>query len=276
MIFLVAFLRTYISDKKVKKMLSQRHPGVGNLIASLFGTITPFCSCSSIPIFFSFLKMGVPVGITFSFLITSPLVNEYLVAIMFASFGWKITLAYVSAGVLIGTISGMIMGKMGLEKHINTRFKPKKLTKYDKKYNSIKDRLYTGYDEAISIVKSLWYWILVGVGIGALIHNYVPDQWITSVIMLTGIYAVPIATIIGVPMYGSCAAIVPIALALFNKGVPLGTALSFMMAVSALSIPQVIMLKSAMKTKLIVVFYSIVTIGIIIVGYVMNGLQMFG
>lgn len=272
MIFIISFLRTYISDKKVKRMLSHKHPGLGNLIASLFGTITPFCSCSSIPIFFSFLKMGVPIGITFSFLITSPLVNEYLVAIMFGAFGWKITLAYIIAGVIIGTVSGMILGKMNLEKYIDTKFKARKFSRYDKKYDTIKDRLYYGYDEAISIVRKLWIWILIGVGIGALIHNYVPDDLVTKVVMATGVFAVPIATLIGVPMYGSCAAIVPIALALFQKGVPIGTALAFMMAVSALSIPQAVMLKSAMRTKLIVIFYIIVTIGIMIVGYVMNGL----
>ncbi len=274
MIFAMGFIRTYIPQNKVKKWLSGRKKGLVHLMASLFGAITPFCSCSSIPIFLSFLKAGIPLGVTFSFLITSPLVNEYLVVLMLGFFGWKITAAYVASGILIGVISGLILGSMKLEKHlvkdlISSNSKAAKEIKYD----GIKERLVFGLDESTSIIKKLWVWVLVGVGVGAAIHNYVPSELIHGLIAKGGIFAVPIATIIGVPIYGSCAAIVPIAVVLFQKGVPLGTALAFMMAVAALSLPEAIMLRRAMKLKLIAIFFGITTLAIIFTGYLLNALQ---
>ena len=274
MIFIMGILRTYISQKKVKKWLSGKKYGSGNLGASLFGAVTPFCSCSSIPMFLGFLEAGVPLGVTFSFLITSPLVNEYLVVLMLGLFGWKITVAYVIAGILIGTVSGMILGKMNLKKYlvkdlISKRSKPNK----EVKYKTFNHRIHFGYEEAMSITKKLWLWILVGVGLGAIIHNYIPQEVIQSIINQGGIFAVPIAVVLGVPMYGSCAAIVPIALVLFQKGVPLGTALAFMMATAALSFPEAVILRRAMKLKLILIFFGIVAISIIVIGYVFNVLQ---
>jgi len=275
MIAIIGFLRTYISQDKIKRWISKRRFGMGNLAASCFGAITPFCSCSSIPLFLSFLKAGVPLGVTFSFLITSPLVNEYLVVIMFGLFGWKITLAYVICGILMGAISGIILGKMKLEGHlvkdiISSRSKVQKETKF----NNIKERIIEGINEASSIVKKLWVWILVGVGIGAAIHNYVPQTWIQGLIDKGGLFSVPFAVILGVPMYGSCAAILPIALVLFQKGIPLGTALAFMMAIAALSLPEAIILRRAMKLKLIAIFFGVVTISMIITGYLFNILQV--
>jgi uncharacterized protein len=271
MILIIGFLRTYISQQRVKKWLTGRKYGSGNVVASLFGAITPFCSCSSIPLFLSFLEAGVPLGVTFSFLITSPLVNEYLVVIMFSLFGWKITLAYVISGILVGVVSGLILGKLKLEKHLVKDLISSKIKEI--KYNNIKSRFNFGLDEAKAIVKKLWLWILIGVGIGAAIHNYVPAELIQGLISKGGIFMVPLAVILGVPMYGSCAAIVPIALVLFEKGIPIGTALAFMMAVSALSLPEAIILRRAMKLKLIGVFFLIVTLGIIITGYLFNVLS---
>ncbi len=274
MIFAVGFIRTYIPQNKVRDWLSGRKKGIGNLMASLFGAITPFCSCSSIPIFISFLKAGIPLGVTFSFLITSPLINEYLVVLMLGFFGWKITLAYVVSGILIGVVSGLILGSMKLEKHL-----VKDLVSSDSKeikevkYGNIKKRLLFGLNESASIIKKLWVWVLAGVAVGAAIHNYVPSELIQGWISKGGIFSVPIATIIGVPMYGSCAAIVPIAVVLFQKGIPLGTALAFMMAVSALSLPEAIMLRRAMKLKLIAIFFSITALAIILTGYLFNILQ---
>lgn len=269
----IGVLRTYISQQKIKSWLTGKKLGVGNIFASFFGAVTPFCSCSSIPIFLSFLEAGIPLGITFSFLITSPLVNEYLVAIMLGAFGWKITLAYIISGVLIGIVSGMILGRMNLEKYLVTDLISNREKIKDVIYKRFKERLIYGYHEAASITKKLWYWIMIGVGIGAIIHNYVPAEKIHNLIDKGGIFSVPLSVILGVPMYGSCAAIVPIALVLFNKGVPLGTALAFMMAVSALSLPEAIILRRAMKLKLIAIFFTIVTIGIIITGYLFNALQ---
>lgn len=274
MISIIGFLRTYLPHNKVKKWITGRKYGSGNIIASLFGAITPFCSCSSIPIFIGFLEAGIPLGVTFSFLITSPIVNEYLVVLMFGFFGWKITLAYVLSGIIIGTLSGFILGKIKLEKYlvkdlVSTKNKIKKETKY----NGIKSRISFGLNEAGSIVKKLWVWILFGVGIGAIIHNYVPSELIQAIIRKSGLFAVPIAVILGVPMYGGCAAILPVAVVLFEKGVPIGTALSFIMAISALSLPEAVILRRAMKIKLIAVFFGVVTLAIILTGYIYNILQ---
>jgi len=273
MISVIGFLRSFLPQEKIKEWISAKK-GWGNFFAALFGAITPFCSCSSIPIFISFLDAGIPLGVTFSFLITSPLINEYLVVLMFGFFGWKITLAYVVSGMFIGVVCGSILGRMDLVRYIEKDIlvKPGE-DKCDIKAKTIKQKILFGFNEAACIVKKLWIWILVGVGLGALIHNYVPQETIQSLVGKTGVFSVPIATLLGVPMYGSCAAILPIALVLFQKGFPLGTALAFMMAVAALSLPEAIMLRRAMKLKLIFLFFSITTIGIIFTGYLFNFLQ---
>ena len=274
MIAVIGFVRSYISQHKVKKWISNK--GVfGNIFASLFGSITPFCSCSSIPIFLSFIEVGIPLGVTFSFLITSPLINEYLVIIMLGFFGWKITLFYVLSGMMIGVISGVVLGKMNLEKYLVKGLVPEDKDLFKEKvYNNIKERILFGLNEATLITKRLWVWVLFGVGIGAFIHNYVPQETIHAMISKTGVFSVPIATLLGVPMYGSCAAIVPIAVVLFRKGVPLGTALAFMMATAALSFPEAVILRRAMKLQLILIFFGITTIAIIITGYLFNLLQL--
>lgn len=273
MIFVIGFLRSFISQEKIKSWITGTK-GWGNFFASLFGAITPFCSCSSIPIFISFLEAGIPLGVTFSFLITSPLINEYLVVLMLGFFGWKITLAYVISGMAIGIITGMILGKMNLEKYIERDIVAENKEEIrDVKFQGIKQRVIFGIGEAKCIVKKLWIWVLAGVGLGALIHNYIPQEAVQSIVNRTGFFSVPIATLVGVPMYGSCAAIVPIAVVLFQKGFPLGTALAFMMAVSALSLPEAIMLRRAMKLKLIAIFFGITALGIIVTGYLFNILQ---
>jgi uncharacterized membrane protein YraQ (UPF0718 family) len=274
MIAAIGFLRTYLPQAKVKLWLAGRK-GSGNFLAALLGAVTPFCSCSSIPLFLSFLKAGISLGITFSFLITSPLINEYLVVLMLGFFGWKITLAYILSGLAIGTGCGFLLGKMALEKHLVADMLPDTAPSDDReKPLSFSGRIAFGLKEAVTIVKKLWGWVLLGVGIGAVIHNYVPQEAIQSVIAKTGLFSVPIATIIGIPMYGSCAAIVPVAVVLFQKGVPLGTALAFMMAISALSLPEAVMLRRAMKLPLIAIFFSITTLGIIFTGYLFNLLQV--
>lgn len=273
MISIVGFLRTYIPPSKIKEWLGHKAGWMANVYASLFGTLTHFCSCSSIPIFLSFLEAGVPLGVGFSFLITSPLVNEYLVVLMLGFFGWKITLAYVISGVLIGVVSGIILGKMNLDKEIVHDIIKKREDMKDKVWKSLKERIMFGLTEARDIVKKIWMWILVGVGLGAVIHNLVPDVWIQKMIGKGRIFTVPAATLLGVPMYANCAAIVPVALVLFQKGIPIGTALAFMMATAALSLPEAIILRRAMKLRLILIFFTIVTIGIIFTGYLLNVLQ---
>lgn len=273
MIAVIGFLRTYLPHEKVKGWLGEKK-GWGNFLASLFGAITPFCSCSSIPLFLSFIKAGIPLGITFSFLITSPLINEYLVVIMLGFFGWKITAAYIASGMAIGIICGVILGKMKLEVHLVDDMLPALASEQGPmECRGLKSRILFGLKEAVSIIKKLWLWVLAGVGIGAFIHNYVPAEAIQSIIGKTGIFSVPIATLIGIPLYGSCAAIIPIAVVLFQKGVPLGTALAFMMAISALSLPEAVMLRRAMKLPLIAIFFAVTALGIIFTGYLINALQ---
>jgi len=272
LIFVIGVIRSYLPPKIIKKWMLKK--GVmGNFFAALFGAITPFCSCSSIPIFLGFLEAGIPLGATFSFLITSPLINEYLVVLMLGFFGWKITCVYVISGMLIGIVSGIILGRMKLEGYLVSDLVAKREQEEDKLYPTFKSRLQFGLHESVSIVSKIWIWVLVGVCIGALIHNYVPEETIQNIISKTGIFSVPMATALGVPLYGSCAAIVPIAMALFQKGIPLGTALAFMMAIAALSLPEAVMLRRAMKLHLILIFFGITAFAIILTGYLFNFLQ---
>jgi uncharacterized protein len=273
MITVIGFLRSFVSQEKIRAWVS-RKKGLGNFFAALFGAVTPFCSCSSIPIFISFLKAGIPLGVTLSFLITSPIINEYLVVLMFGFFGWKITLLYVASGLAIGVIAGSILGRMNLEKYLEEDIVDLNGTPVkDVKYSGLKQRIFFGFNEAVSIVAKLWIWVLVGVGIGAGIHNYVSQEMVQSIAGKAGIFSVPIAVLIGVPMYGGCAAILPIAVVLFQKGFPLGTSLAFMMAVSALSLPEAVLLRRSMKLNLIAIFFGITTLAVILTGYLFNFLQ---
>lgn len=276
LIFIIGVIRTYLPLEKVKKWFEKGRSITANFFAALFGAITPFCSCSSIPLFISFIKLKVPLGTAFSFLVTSPIVNEYLVVLMLGMFGWKITLAYVIIGIILGMISGTILGKMKLERYLvkdvsmNAR-----ISINSKEYGAFSARLQEGWKESASIVKKLWLWVLLGVAVGAAIHNLIPETFVHNVISAGGIFSVPIAVLVGVPLYGSCAAILPIALALFQKGVPLGTALAFMMAISALSLPEAIILRRVMKLKLIAIFFGIVALLIVIIGYLLNFAQIW-
>ncbi len=273
LIFVIGVIRTFLPQQKIKLWMGKR--GVaGHFYASLFGAVTPFCSCSSIPIFLGFLEAGIPLGVTFSFLITSPLINEYLVILMLGFFGWKITALYVLSGMAIGITSGFILGRMNLERYLvaDLIVKKENINK-EESSQTFAGRLKFGWGEAVSITRKIWLWVLIGVGVGAAIHNYVPQEAIQGVIHRAGIFSVPIAVIIGVPMYGSCAAIVPVAVVLFQKGIPLGTALAFMMAITALSLPEAIMLRRAMRLNLIAIFFGVTTCAIILIGYLFNILQ---
>ena len=274
MIFVIGFVRTWLPEDRLKKWMGSG--GIlGNFIAALFGAITPFCSCSSIPIFISLLKAGVPLGVTFSFLITSPIINEYLVILMVGEFGLPVTIAYVGSGLLIGTVGGAVLGRLKLEKHLESDIIASAHEDSKVIEHTLITRLRYGWDESVSVIKQIWLWVIIGVGIGAFIHNYIPQETIHSLMEATGIFSVPIATVLGVPMYGSCAAIVPIAVVLFQKGIPLGTALAFMMAMAALSLPEAIMLRRTMHLKLIGIYFGITTLAIIFTGYLLNVLAKF-
>lgn len=269
MIFAIGVIRTWLPEEKLKRWMSSG--GIwGNLVAALFGAITPFCSCSSVPIFISLLKAGAPLGVTFSFLITSPLINEYLVVLMAGEFGLPIALAYVISGLIVGASAGAVLGRMKLERYLENDILSSAPANGETVKHTWKTRLKYGWDEAVSVIRQIWIWVLVGVGIGAFIHNYVPEEMIRNAMSATGIFSVPIATLLGVPMYGSCAAIVPVAVVLFEKGIPLGTALAFMMGMAALSLPEAIMLRRTMKLPLIAIFFGITSLGIIATGYLLN------
>ncbi len=273
LIFIIGIIRTYLPQHKIKQWMGRKGI-VGNVFAALFGAITPFCSCSSIPLFLGFLEAGIPLGVTFSFLVASPLINEYLVVLMLGFFGWKITVAYVLSGLFIGIISGLVLGRMNLESYLVSDLVGKRdADNQERPFPKFTSRIRFGWEESTSITRKIWVWVLVGVAIGAGIHNYVPQETIQSIISRTGIFSVPIATVLGVPMYGSCAAIVPIAVVLFQKGIPLGTALAFMMAIAALSLPEAIMLRRAMRLRLIALFFGVTTLAIIFIGYIFNFLQ---
>lgn len=271
MIFIIGVVRTWLPEHKLRRWMGRGGLG-GNFVAALFGAVTPFCSCSSIPIFISLLKAGVPLGVTFSFLVTSPIINEYLVVLMVGEFGMPITIAYVASGLLIGTAAGAILGRMKLERFLEQDILAPAHGNNKVIEHTWRTRLRFGWDEATRVIRQIWVWILVGVGTGAVIHNYVPQETIHSLINATGIFSVPIATVLGVPMYGSCAAIVPIAVVLFQKGIPLGTALAFMMAMAALSLPEAIMLRRVMRLGLIALYFGITTLAIVFTGYLLNAL----
>lgn len=271
MIFVIGLLRSYLPEDKLKGWM--RSGGIwGNAFAAAFGALTPFCSCSSIPIFIGFLKAGAPLGATFSFLITSPIINEYLAVLMAAEFGLPITVVYIASGLLIGTLAGYLLGKMNLESLLESDM-AETLSKDPSAITpTAASRIRYAWSETCEVIRQVWIWILVGVAAGALIHNYVPRETIHGMIASTGPFSVPLATGLGAPLYGSCAAIVPIAVVLFEKGIPLGTALAFMMAMAALSLPEAIMLRRAMHLKLIALFFAITTVAIIITGYLINAL----
>ena len=271
MIFVIGVVRTWLPDQKLKRWMSSGGM-LGNCVAALFGAITPFCSCSSVPIFISLLRAGAPLGVTFSFLITSPIINEYLVVLMAGEFGLPIALAYVVSGLVIGTLAGAVLGRMKLERFLESDILSSAPTEGEQVIHTWKSRLKYGYDEAVGVIKQIWIWVLVGVGFGAFIHNFVPEETIRGMMSATGIFSVPIATLLGVPMYGSCAAIVPVAVVLFEKGIPLGTALAFMMGMAALSLPEAIMLRRTMKLPLIGLFFGITSIAIVGTGYLLNAL----
>lgn len=269
-IFIIGILRSYIPTKSIKKHLTGKKAGFGNMLASLFGAVTPFCSCSSIPLFIGFIEAGIPLGISFSFLITSPLVNEYLAVIMLGVFGWKITVYYILAGIFIGVVGGIILGKMNLEKNLVKDIVKEKQKIAEKRYENFKERINFGYNESITIVKKVWLFVLIGVGIGALLHGLVPKEYLQNLASKTGLFSVPLATLLGVPLYANCAAIIPVALVLVQKGIPLGTAMAFMMATTALSLPEAVILRRVMNLKLIAIFFGIVASSIVVIGYLFN------
>lgn len=272
-IFAVTLLRSYFSTEKVRVYLSKKHEFTGNVLAALFGIITPFCSCSAIPLFLGFLQARIPLGVTFSYLISAPLNNEIAIAMLLSMFGWKVAALYIGFGLLVAIVGGIIIGRMGLEKEILIEVKPieGELTAEDQVI-PFKSRLKDATEYTLDILRQIWLYVLVGVGAGAFIHGYVPTEFITSIAGADNFFAVPLATLLGIPMYSNAAGVMPLIEVLTSKGMLMGTALSFMMAITALSLPEAMILKRVMSLKLIGIFFGTVTLGIVGVGYLFNAI----
>lgn len=270
-IFIVSLIRSYFPPEKTKKFLSKaKFPILNNLLAALVGIVTPFCSCSAVPLFIGFVEAGVPLGVTFSFLISAPMVNEIALVLLWGLFGWKIALIYIVSGVAIATIAGWIMGKLKLEKWVEEFVYKIKIKQADEKKLTIKGRAQYAKKYMIDIVKSVWVYVVIGVAIGALMHGYAPNDLLVKYAGPNNFFAVPLAVLIGIPLYSNAAGTIPIVSVLIAKGMAMGTALAFMMAVTALSLPEFIILRKVLKPKLIVTYASIVGLGIIFTGYLFN------
>lgn len=270
MVFLISYLRSYFPPERTKKIL-ERFGGIGgNVVASLLGIVTPFCSCSSVPIFIGFVEAGIPLGVTFSFLITSPIVNEAAFAILLASFGWRIATVYVVTGVIVGICGGLLIGALHMEKEVESYVYEIQAGKTQIPERSQKERLGFAWTNLKDIVGRVWLFLLIGIGLGALIHGWAPASLLSHYAGPGNPFAVLVAVVCGVPLYSNALGTIPIAEALISKGVGIGTALAFMMATTALSLPEMIILRKVIKVRLIGAFLVITTIGIIIVGYVFN------
>ncbi len=273
LIFLISYIQSFFPPERSKKILGCFR-GIGaNIIAALLGTVTPFCSCSSIPLFIGFTSAGLPVGVTFSFLISSPMVDLGSLVLLMSIFGAKIAIVYVVFGLIIAVIGGTLIEKMRMERYVESFILTAGSVDIDSPDLTIKDRLLYAKEQMLSTFKKVFPYVLAGVGIGAVIHNWIPEEWIVTVLGNKNPFGVVLATLIGVPMYADIFGTIPIAEALFAKGAQLGSVLSFMMAVTTLSLPSIIMLRKAVKPKLLALFIAICTVGIILVGYLFNLIQ---
>lgn len=290
MIFAISFIRSFFPPEKVKEWLEGRRKGAASVMAAFLGVLSPFCSCSTVPLFIGFVEAGIPLGITFTFLISSPIVNEISLVMLFSIFGWKVALIYVLVGMTLAIVAGAIIGKLKMEKHVesyvykiaagqerihmpegdNKTFAEKIKAVFT--WEELKERTTFAARNVVETVQKIWLYLLIGIGIGAFIHGYAPQDLLVRYAGEGNFFAVPIATILGVPLYSNAVGSLPIVEALLNKGVGAGTALAFMMAITALSLPEMILLRKVIKPKLIAVFVGVVATGIILIGYGFNAI----
>lgn len=273
LIFLISYIQSYFPPERSKKIMARFHGVWANIIAALLGTVTPFCSCSSIPLFIGFTSAGLPLGVTFSFLISSPMVDLGSLVLLMNIFGWQVAVLYVILGLVIAVVGGTLIEKLHMEKYVEDFIKNASSVDIENTALTQKDRLIFAKDQVVSTFKKVFPYILVGVGIGAVIHNWIPESWIEMVLGSNNPFGVVLTTLLGIPMYADIFGTIPVAEALLFKGAQLGTVLSFMMAVTTLSLPSMIMLRKAVKPKLLAAFIVICTVGIILVGYLFNALQ---
>ena len=271
-VFVMGVINTWFTPERTRSLLTGRRRGVANVLAASLGVVTPFCSCSAVPLFIGFVQAGVPLGVTFSFLIAAPMVNEIALTLLFGLFGWKIALTYLGLGLVVAIFGGVLLGQMKLEHYLEKWVQdiPQKQTVLMVETFSMKHRLDAGLAAMKEVVGRVWIYVILGIGVGSFIHGYVPENFLASVMGKDAWWSVPLAVIIGIPMYSSAAGIIPVVQALLSKGAALGTALAFMMSVVALSLPEMIILRKVLTVQLIGIFMGVVAGGILLVGLVFN------
>lgn len=269
-IFVISVIRSYFTPEKIKKFLSHKHTFIGNILAALIGIMTPFCSCSAVPLFIGMIEAGVPLGVTFSFLISSPMVNEIALVLLWGMFGWKIAAIYLLCGVIIAIIGGLVIGKMKLEHLVEEYVYQTNIEDIEIIDFTFKERCCNAIKFTKELLRGIALYIIIAIAIGGLIHGYVPEEFLVQYAGRENLFAVPLVVVIGVPLYNSASGMVPIVYALMEKGLPLGTVLAFMMAVSAISFPEMIILRKVLKPKLVAIFAGILTVSIIFTGYLFN------
>jgi hypothetical protein len=273
-VFGVGIIRSFFTPERTRRVLAGRRESIGNVLAALLGTVTPFCSCSAVPLFIGFVTTGVPLGVTFSFLVSAPMVNEVALVLLFGLLGWKVAALYLSTGLAIAIVSGWTIGRLGLERFVEPWVFQVRAAAADESDapSSWADRVRAGSDAVVDIVGRVWPWVLAGIAVGAGIHGYVPEQFMANIMGRGAWWAVPLAVLIGIPMYSNAAGIIPVVQALLAKGAALGTVLAFMMAVIGLSLPETIILRKVLRPPFIAVFVGVVGTGILIVGYLFNAI----
>ena len=270
-VFGVGIVRSFFTPERTRRILSGKRETAGNVLAALLGIVTPFCSCSAVPLFIGFVTTGVPLGVTFSFLISAPMVNEIALVLLFGLFGWKVAGLYLITGLVIAIVSGWVIGRLRMEKHVEDWVYQTKTGETGPEAElDWPARIRSGLDAVKDIVGRVWLYVLIGIGVGAGIHGYVPENFMASIMGKGAWWSVPLAVLLGVPMYSNAAGIIPIVQALLGKGAALGTVLAFMMSVIALSLPEAIILRKVLKPRLIATFFGVVALGILIVGYLFN------
>jgi uncharacterized membrane protein YraQ (UPF0718 family) len=272
-VYAVGILRTFFTPENTRRMLAGKRESAGNILAALLGVVTPFCSCSAVPLFIGFVTAGVPLGVTFSFLVSAPMVNEVALVLLLGLFGWKVALLYMGTGLAVAIASGWVIGRLKMEKHVEEWVYQAKLKDAPDGGAWSRERRMAAGEEAVrDIVGKVWPWVLAGIAVGALIHGWVPQDFMAGLMGKDAWWSVPLAVLIGVPLYSNAAGIIPIVQALLAKGAALGTSLAFMMAVIGLSLPETIILRRVLKMRLIGVFLGTVASGILLVGYLFNWL----
>ena len=272
-VFFMGIVQTFFSPERTRALLAGKKLGVGNTLAALLGIVTPFCSCSAVPLFIGFLSAGVPLGVTFSFLISAPMVNEIALALLFGLFGWQIAALYLGLGLTVAIVSGLVIGKLGMERHLQDWVRDIHAGKdlpVDNTRMSWVQRFHAGWRHVREIVLKVWIYVVIGIAVGALIHGFVPEDFMARIMGRDAWWSVPAAVVLGVPMYTNAAGVVPIVEALIGKGAALGTTLAFMMSVIALSLPEILILRKVLKARLIATFVGVVASGILLVGFVFN------